>query len=148
MTTTAADLTDTPSRTPLLAALGLGASAVLTATGTFWDVTNNDKVDDNSFADYWPVLVIAAVAAAIVYGLVVRTAAAGHPGRRALVLSIVGFLSNAVFWAGLPMVIVSAAVACALADRDKLGSFGTASKVALTISALATAGAVSLAITG
>jgi len=148
MTATTTDLTTAPSRTPLLAALGFASSAVLTGIGTFWDVTNNDKVDDNTFADYWPVLVIAAVALAVVYGLVVRTAAKGNPGRRAVILGVVGFLSNAVFWAGLPMVFASATLACALADKDKLGSFGTWSKVGVVLAALTTAGAVSLAITG
>lgn len=137
-----------PSRTPLLAALGLAASALLAAVGTFWDITDNDEVDDNTFADYWPVLVIAAVAAAIVYGLVVRTAAAGNAGRRSAILGVVGFLSNVVFWSGLPMVLASAALACALLDKDKAGSFGTGSKVGLAFAALTTAGAVALAITG
>ena len=147
MTTTTNTLTEAPSRTPLLAALGIAAASLLTAVGTFWDVNNNDEGNHDG-SEWFICLGIIAVAAAVVYGLVVRTAASGNPGRRALVLSVVGFLSNVVFWAGLPMVIASAAVACAFIEKDKLGSLGTASKVSLGVVALTTVGAVNLAIFG
>jgi hypothetical protein len=146
MTTTTAETT-APSRTPLLAAFGIAASAVLTAIGTFWDVNGNDRGDHNA-SDWYVCLGIIAVAAALVYGLVVRTAATGNPGRRALILGIVAVPSVVVFWSGIPMVLVSAAVACALLEKDKVGSYGTGSKVAFVLSALATAGAVTLAFTG
>ncbi len=148
MTATTNDPTTAPSRTPLLAALGFAASAVLTAMGTFWDLTDNESGNRHSFSDYWPLLVIAAVTAALVYGLVVRGAETGNPSRRAVILSIVGVLSIAVFWAGLTTVLASAAVACALIDKDRNGSFSTGSKAALALAALTTAGAVLLAITG
>jgi hypothetical protein len=154
MTSTAGSLhsttttSDAPSRTPLLAVLGFAASALLTAMGTFWDLTDNESGDSHSFSDYWPVLVMAAVTAAIVYGLVVRTAASGNPGRRSAVLGGVGFLSNAVFWAGLPAVIASAAVACALAQKDRDGSLSAGSKTGLGLAALTLAAAVVLAIGG
>ena len=146
--TTAINVTEAPSRTPLLAALGVAASALLTAVGTFWDVTGNESGDNNSFSEYWPVLIIIAVTAAVVFGLVVRGAEAGNPGRRSLVLGIVSVLSNVVFWAGLPMVLVAGAVACALAEKETKGAFGTGSKVAFGLSLLATAAAVSAAIAG
>jgi hypothetical protein len=149
MSTTATDPTTTaPSRAPLLAVLGFAASAVLTAVGTFWDLTNNESSDDDSIGTYLVVLGIAAVAVAVVYGLVVRTAATGNAGRRAGVLGVVGLLSVAVFWAGLPMVLVSGALACALVDKDARGSFGTGSKVAVALGAVTTALAVWLAIAG
>ena len=147
MTATTNDLTTAPSRTPLLAALGIAAASVLTAVGTFWDVNNNDT-GDTQVSEWLVCIGIIAVAAAVVYGLVVRTAATGNPGRRALILSVVGFLSNVVFWAGLPMVIASAAVACAFIEKDKLGSMSTPSKVSLVVVALTTVAAVQLAIFG
>jgi hypothetical protein len=146
MTTTTVD-TAAPSRTPLLAAFGIAAASVLTAVGTFWAV--NDKPEaKHEFNDWLICLPIIAVAAAVVYGLVVRSAATGNPGRRALILSVVGFLSLAVFWAGIPMVVVSGAVACALVESDKLGSYGAGSKVAFALSAVTTGLAVFLAIEG
>ena len=149
-TTNATSMTETtaPSRTPLLAAFGIAASGVVTAVGTFWDLTNNEASNEHSFGEYLITLAVIAVTAAIVFGLVVRNASAGNPGRRAAILAVVSVLSIAVFWAGLPMVLVAGAVACALLDKDKLGSYGTGSKVALALSALVTAAAVWLAIVG
>jgi hypothetical protein len=147
MTATTVDTT-APSRTPLVAAFGIASSALLTAMGTFWDLTDNESGSNHDAGEYLIVLGMIAVAAAVVYGLVVRTAAAGNPGRRALITSIVGFLSIAVFWAGLPMVLVSGAVACALIEKDKLGSMGAASKVALALSTVTTGLAIMLAIVG
>ncbi|HUR13988.1 MAG TPA: hypothetical protein VM097_05805 [Mycobacteriales bacterium] len=149
MSTTTNELTTTaPSRTPLLATLGFAASAVLTAMGTFWDPTGNESGDHHSFSDYWPVLLIAAVATAIAFGLVVRTAESGNPGRRAAILGVVAALSFVVFWAGLPAVLASAAVACALVQKDRDGSFNTASLVGVTGAVLAVAAAVVLAVVG
>jgi predicted membrane protein len=147
MTTTTNDLTTAPSRTPLLAALGIAAASVLTAVGTFWDVNNNDA-ENSQASDWFICLGIIAVAAAVVYGLVVRGADAGNPGRRSVILGVVAFLSNAVFWAGLPMVLASAAVACAFIDRDKRGSFGGTSKAGLVLALLTAIPAVNLAIFG
>lgn len=146
-TTTAHDSSTTPSRTPLLAAFGIAASAVLTAMGTFWDVTDNSD-RDLGIAEYLITLGIVVVAAALVFGLVVRGAESGNPGRRAAVLGGAGVLSVAAFWSGVPMVLVAAAVACALLERDRQGSFGTGSKAGLTLSALVTAAAVTLAVVG
>jgi len=147
MTSTTHEMTTAPSRTPLLAAIGIAAAAVLTAVGTFWDVNNNDESPGQA-SDWLICLGIIALAAAVVYGLVVRTAESGNPGRRAVVLSVVGFLSNAVFWAGLPMVLASAAAACAFIDKDKRGSFSTPAKVALAVAALTAVPAIQLALYG
>jgi chromate transport protein ChrA len=146
MTATTNNLSSTgPSRTPLIAALGVTASAALTAVGTFWDVNNKGNSDTSG----WLItLGIIAVAATLVFGLVVRTAESGNPGRRSVVLAVVGLPSVIAFWSGLPMVLVSAAVACALIEHDKTGRYGTGSKVAFALSALITVAAVSLAITG
>jgi hypothetical protein len=141
-TTTIDDRTNTTSRTPLLIALGVGGSAVLTAIGTFY------AGDDHSASDWFFTVGVVVVAAALVFGLVVRTAARGNPGRRSAVVGVVAVLSLAVFWAGLPVVLAAAAVACALTDKDAQGFFGTPSKVGLGLAALATVGAVILAFVG
>lgn len=150
MTSTAQTMTtdDAPSRTPLLATLGFATSAVLTAVGTFWDLTDNESGSQHSFGEYAVTLGTAAVMLAIVFGLVVRTAERGNPGRRAAILGVVSFLSNAVFWAGFPAVLAAGSLACALVQKERSARFSAGSLVGLGFSALSVAGAVSLAIAG
>ncbi|MEO6203764.1 MAG: hypothetical protein ABIO67_00030 [Mycobacteriales bacterium] len=149
MTSTAATTrtTSAASRTPALAALGLGLSAVLTCIGTFWS-RNDPKDNAHGMGDWLVAVGVAAVATALVFGLVVRTASEGNPGRRALVSSVFGVLSVAVFWAGLPLVLAAAALACALAEKDTKGSFGSASKVAVGLAVLTAGSAAALAFLG
>lgn len=150
MTTTASRTTvsSAPSRTPVVAALGIVASLIATAVGTFWDLSDNEKSNHHSFGEYLFTAGVIAIAAAIVFGLVVRNAGEGNPGRRALILGVVGALSIAVFWAGLPLVLAAGSVACALVERDKLGSLGVGSKVGLALSALTAVFAGVLAVIG
>lgn len=140
--------TDLPSRTPLLAALGFGASAVLTAIGTFWAVNDSSDASRDEISTWLVCVAIAGVTALIAFGLVVRTAPGGNAGRRSAITGVVAFLSLAVFWAGIPTVLAAAAVACALTDRDTRGSFGTAAKIGLGLSAVTTVAAVLAAIFG
>lgn len=135
---------------PALAAIAVGASAVLTAVGTFWDLTGNEsgsatKDDLVVWATFN--LGVIAVGAAIVFGLVVRTAAPKNAGRRSLILAVLGLLTVPVAWTGLPAVFATGAVACTLVDK-RAGSFSRMAKSALVISALAFAGAVAFAIAG
>jgi hypothetical protein len=147
MSTTRTD-TQAPSRTPLIATLGFATSAVLTAIGTFWDISGNDSGNNDTFGEYVPVLGIAAVATALVFGLVVRGAERGNPGRRSVILGVLGVVTIMVFWSGLPSVLAAGAVATALVHRDVTGRFGKASATGLALAGLALAGAVVLAITG
>ena len=148
MSTTATTNEIGASRTPLIAAISVVASLIATAVGTFWDLTNNEKSNNHSFGEYLFTVGTTAICAAIVFGLVVRTAANGNPSRRAAVLGVVSVLSIAVFWAGFPIVLAAGVLACALADRDKTGGFGAGSKTGLVLAALSTAAAVMLAIVG
>jgi hypothetical protein len=150
MTTTTATTVTTagPSRTPLLAALGIATSAVLTAVGTFWDATGNDTRHGHATREYLVTLGIIVAFAALAYGLGVRTARRGNPGRRAVVFGVLAVVSFVAYWAGLPAVLASAAVACALAQKDEQGSFSTGSKAALALAAVGTAAAAVLAVVG
>ena len=137
-----------PSRTPLLAALGIGASAVLTAVGTFVGPNDTGDATRDDPSTWLMTVGIALAAAIVVFGLVVRTASRGDAGRRALVLGVVTLLSVAVFWAGVTTVLAAAALACALVERDRRGSFGTPSTVGLVLAGVATIAATLLAFVG
>jgi hypothetical protein len=138
----------TMNRVLPMALAGLALSAGLTAVGTFVGPNDTGDATRDDVSTWLVCVAIAAVTALIAFGLVVRTAGSGNPSRRAAILSVVSVLSVAVFWAGLPGVLAAAAVACALVDRDKVGSLGTGSKAGLALAALATAGATVLAFVG
>lgn len=95
-------------RATLLAALGVAVAAALTAWGTFGD-------EDNSAWEYLLVLAIILVAAAIVFGVVVRRWASG---RTAVILGVLAVLTLAVFWTGLPPVFAAGAIALGLDQRE------------------------------
>ena len=132
---------------PMFAVIGAGMAAVLTAVGTFLDLTDNED-GGGSVGEYLVVIGIIAVATAIVFGLVVRTASGDGAGTRALVLALVGLLSSAVFWAGLPSVLAAGAVACALVARDQLGQMPRRATAAVAIAVLTAGLAIVAAIAG
>lgn len=132
---------------PAFAAAGAGLSAVLTAVGTFWDLTDNESSSAESLGEYAPVLGIIAVATAIVFGLVVRTATPASAPGRALSLAIVGLLSTAVFWAGLPAVLAAGSMACALVDRQD-SRLSRRSLIAFVLSVVTIALAIIAAVAG
>lgn len=141
----------TPTPTPVLAALGGAAAAILTAIGTFVDVFGQQEQRSDTMAEFYSWLVVVgviAVATALVFGLVVRGATPGNATTRALVLSILAVPTVLVAWTGLPPVLSAAAVACALIAREPTGRFTTGGKVALGLSAVAMAGAVAFALAG
>jgi hypothetical protein len=146
--TTAGSMPATTSRLPLIATIAVAASAVITAVGTFWDVTDNESGEGGSVGEYLAVVGIIVVASAIVFGLVARTADRGNPGRRALVLGVLAAASIVVFWAGLPTVLAAGAVACALTQRDQSHAFSGPSVSAIALAGLATVAAVVFAVIG
>jgi hypothetical protein len=149
MTTYAENRSTTATSRPLFAALGIGVSLVLTAMGTFWDMTGNDgsEASDN-LAYYLPVVGIILVAAALVFGLGVRTEADKAPGTRAIVMAVLGFVSLAVFWAGLPAVLAAGSATCALAARRTDGRLTPVALASLGIASATVVAAVILAVIG
>lgn len=146
--TTHSTITTTPTRPtwPALAAIGVGLAAVLTAIGTFWDLTGNDAPSDSKdrFLEYLVTVGIFVIAAAIVFGLVVRTATPANGATRAIILAVLSLLSLVVFWAGLPAVLAAGAASCALLAAPR----GSAAKIALGIAGVSTVLAAVMAITG
>lgn len=144
-----------PSATGLSRAWKLGIGGYLlasacTAVGTFLDLTGNDSPDapDDDASVYLIVLAIQLGIALVAFGLGYRGAGRGSASRRSAVLGVLAALAFVVFWTGAPVLFAAASVACALVDRDRLGSFGTGSKVGLVGSALAVTANVVLAVIG
>lgn len=117
MTTYAENDRDAMTGWPMYAALGAGISLVLTAVGTFWDVSGNDTAAHDGLSDYLPVVGVVAVATVLVFGLVVRTATPASAGTRSLVLGVLSVLTLIVFWSGLPAVLALGAIGCAAVAR-------------------------------
>ena len=110
------------------APIGLAAAALaaaLAAWGTFGD-------DRHGWAEFLVVCGVVAVAALAVFGWAVP-GAAGSPaaGRVALTLSVLGALSLAAFWTGLPPVFAAGGAVLGWAARER-----PAGKVALGLAAV------------
>ena len=119
-----AERTD-PTRTNVLAALGVVIAAALAGWGTF----SGD--DDHQLRQYLVVVAIILVAAVIVFGIVIPR----WPGATtALVLGGLSILSIAVFWTGLPPVLAAGAIALGLGLRERGDGKGT---IAIALGALA-----------
>lgn len=132
---------------PPFATASVGLAVVLTAVGTFWSPLatyegRGGSVDD--IPEYLVNIAMIAVGAAIIFGLVVRTASAANADRRGLVMAVIGLLSVLVAWTGLPALLAGGSACCALAS----GRPSTMGKVTLGIVALTLAGAVAFALAG
>lgn len=147
MTTYAATSHRPTSSWPLFAALGAGTALVLAAIGTFGDFTGNDT-REQGMNEYLFVAGIVVVSAAVVFGLVVRTATPSNAGTRALILAGIAVPSILVFWSGLPPVLAVGAIGCALASRRADGALSAMARVAAGLSGLVLAAAVYLAFMG
>jgi hypothetical protein len=93
---------------------------------------------DGDFGDYRPVLVIIAVLAAIVFGLVVPRAVSGAwpMARTGLILSVVGLLTVAAFWSGAPPIFAFAGILLGYFARQRGGSREATAAVAIGVLAL------------
>jgi hypothetical protein len=109
-----------PGYVAITAAVAIAVAAALGAWGSFGD--NGD------FGDYWPVLLIIAVLAAIVFGFVVPRAVGGAwpIARTGLILSVLGLLTVAVFWSGAPPIFAFAGILLGYFARRR-GETGVAS---------------------
>jgi hypothetical protein len=121
-------------------AIGSAAVAiVLAAIGAF-------KGDDtHELRDFLVVAAIILVAAGIMFWLIVPRVT--RLGRGALILGVLGFLSNVVFWLGLPSIFAGAAASLALGARTR-GSDSRAANAALALAGLTVIVATVLAFIG
>jgi hypothetical protein len=116
----------TRTATAPIALAAAALAAALAAWGTFGD-------DEHGWGEYVLVLGIIAVAALAVFGWAVpRWAGSPAAGRTALVLSILGVLSIAAFWSGLPPVLAAGGAVLGWAARER-----AAGKLAVALGAFA-----------
>jgi hypothetical protein len=107
------------------ALVAAAVATALAAWGTFGD-------DEHSAWEFVVVLAIIGVAALAVFGWAVpRGASSPAAGRTALVLSVLGALSIAAFWSGLPPVLAAGGAVLGWGARDR-----TAGKVAAVLGVL------------
>jgi hypothetical protein len=115
----------TEARPVALASVALAAG--LAAWGTF------GGTEDGQIVEYLVVCAIIAVGALVVFGWAVpRFADSDAAARTALVLSVLGLLSIAVFWTGLPPVLAAGGALLGWAARGR-----ALAKAAIVVGALA-----------
>jgi hypothetical protein len=114
----------------ITAAVAIAMAAILGAWGSFGD--NGD------FSDYWPVLVIIGVVAAIVFGLVVPRGLSGAwpTARTGLILSVLGLLTVIAFWSGAPPIFAFAGILLGYVARQRGESGLATAAVAIGVLAL------------
>lgn len=140
------DTTARPSRTPLDGAVGpVGVAAVvfavlLSAIGVY---AEKGEADTTGFLVVCAIITVAAVA---VFGFVVpRGLRRESAGGAALVLTILGLLTVAAFWSGLPPILAAGGMLLGWAGRN--ASRGRVScRIALAIGTVALAADVAVAI--
>jgi hypothetical protein len=120
----------------LPAALAACLGAGLAAWGTFGDV-------DPDTGEYLAILGLIAVATAAVFGWVVpRGLRRKETGVTALVLSLLGLVTVAVFWSGVPPVLAMGGIVLGWAGRD--ARRGGMSRAAVAVGLLALAADVAI----
>jgi hypothetical protein len=143
--------TTTPTRAArpwLFAAGGAAASMALTAYGSFKEANEPGDVPGWLFIN---VPIILAVTA-LVFGLAVVRALGSDdpetPARTALVLSLIGLATVAVAYYGTPAVLAAAAVCTATDTRRRTGRWTGPGAVAVVVSAVDVALALTFALLG
>lgn len=118
-----------PRLIAVTAAVAVAIAAALAAWGSF--------SGDGDFGDYWPVMLIIAVVAVIVFGFVVPRAVRGAwpAARTGLILSVLGLLTVAVFWSGAPPIFAFAGILLGYLARQR-GETGVAT-AAIAVGVLA-----------
>jgi hypothetical protein len=118
----------------LPAAVGVALAAALSAWGKF-----GDHFHAHSIGEYAIILGLIAVAAALVFGWVVpRGLRKESAGWTAVSLSVLGFLTIAIFWSGLPPVLAMGGITLGWVGRNaRHGGFLCRAAIAIGVVAIA-----------
>lgn len=120
-------------------------SAVLTAAGTFWDLTDNESGENGSDELVgWLIMmaVLGAIAFAVYRFWFTAAAQAEVAPNTVLVAGALAFVTVAAFWSGLPAIFAVGALVLGRRGGGPKATIGT------VLALLAVAGAVWLAIAG
>jgi hypothetical protein len=114
----------------ITAAAAIVIAAVLAAWGSF--------SDNGDFGDYWPVLIIIGVVAAIVFGLVVPRGLSGawSPATAGLVLSVLGLLTVVAFWSGAPPIFALGGILLGYVAKQRRAGMMATAAIAIGVLAL------------
>ena len=139
----------TPSAAPMAFAIGGAvASLALTAYGTFKEDNLPGDVAGYVFIDGPIILITTAIVFGLVVPRVLRSSDPETPARAALVLALVGLVTNVVFYLGMTAVFTAAALCTALASRQRAGRWTGVAGVAVALSVVTLIAAVALSIVG
>lgn len=116
----------------------IGVFAGLLAVGlAIFGVYGDSSAPQNQKNSLWMVVLLILAVTAVVYALVVPWAMKRSPQKAGLVVSILGFLSLAAFWSGLPVVLGGAGAALGAAGREQTVERRGLSTAALAIGGVA-----------
>jgi len=116
-----------------VAVVAIGLAVVLAAVGTWAD----DGGQDQGTQEFLIVCAVIALAGAAVFGwLVPRALDRGRLGATALTLSVLGLLSIAVFWSGLPPILAGGGALLGWAGRNARDGAGLC-RAAMVVGVLA-----------
>lgn len=110
---------------PVVRARNIGIAVLLVFAGLWvgYMVTSDDPRDRS--ADDWIALAVIAVVLAVIWRFVVvgplKRSEGNTPAKAGMIAGIIGLLSNALFWAGLPLVLGAGALVLGVEGRRRAG---------------------------
>ncbi|HVX29350.1 MAG TPA: hypothetical protein VHA53_02635 [Nitrolancea sp.] len=98
-----------------LIGLMTGAAALLL---TLYAVYGDAKAPQNQKDSVWQVAIFSLIVTAVAFGVLLPWAMKRVPGKAGLIVSILGVVSLAAFWSGLPVVLGSAGATLGMVGRE------------------------------
>jgi len=115
----------------------IGVLAGLLAVGlAVFGVYGDATAPQSQKNSLWEIVLLVLVVTAVVYGLILPWAVKRSPQKAGLIVSILGFLSIAAFWSGLPVVLGGAGATLGVAGREQAAEKRGLATAALAIGAV------------
>jgi ABC-type Fe3+ transport system permease subunit len=99
--------------------IGVLAGVVAVALAIF-GVYGDSQAPQNQKDSLWQVILLILVVTALVFGVLLPWAMKRSPEKAGLIVSILGFLSIAAFWSGLPIVLGGAGATLGVVGRERV----------------------------